>query len=291
MPAPNSTLEAHPLPAEPLKKTRPRASTSTFPHLSFSPSPTGVDTNLLILLHGAGDSAAPFHILATKRLQPILPQTATLTLQGQKRIPWLPPEETACCYWDVVDEVTGMPVEREDPRDFLKRWTGLLDHLVDECGWKPERIHVFGFAHGGSAGLEGAAVWSRERRRRWAEGKKKEDEEGSTAASSSPPRLGSLISVSGPLLSLPTFEGGPLATPVLYLSPPKSADADRHPRELRRAFANVERVALVGGEEDMPRMPSSKAEWDPIMLFWSKLLSQRSTLEMEGEVYQVKPSS
>lgn len=292
---PPSSFEAIPLAHEPIKKRAPRPS-SSFPKIAYSPSPSGVETNLLLLLHGAGDSLSPFHTLATRRLQPILPQTATLTVQGQRRIPWLDEDEQAWCYWDVVDEVTGEPIPdgRVQPGDFLKRWSALLDELVDVCGWKAERVHVFGFAHGAQAILEGSVAWMRERRRKW-------HQQASSSSASAPPKLGSLVSIHGSLLSLPTFTDGPLATPVLFLAPSSGPTAERRLREVRRAFAHVEHVATKGQEVGMP---ASKEEWDPIMRFWSKVVAQRSRFELDAaeaaakgeadgqqQVYQVVPST
>lgn len=69
---------------------------------TYSPSPDGIDTSLLLLLHGLGDSAAPFANLARSLS---LPQTATLALNAPLRVPFL--EENNLQWWPSFDMATG----------------------------------------------------------------------------------------------------------------------------------------------------------------------------------------
>lgn len=73
-----------------------------FPELTFSyrHSKDGIDTNLLILLHGLGDTLEPFDRLAASLA---LPQTATLTIQGTLQVPLL--EEKAFQWWHSFDDL------------------------------------------------------------------------------------------------------------------------------------------------------------------------------------------
>lgn len=52
----------------------------------YTPSADGVDTNILLLLHGLGDTLQPFHNLGNK-LQ--LPQTAIMAIQAPEPIPFM----------------------------------------------------------------------------------------------------------------------------------------------------------------------------------------------------------
>lgn len=85
--------------------------------------------------------------------------------------------------------------------------------------------------------------------------------------------LGSIVSVSGPLLSYPTLSKI-CETPVLifYRSPPSdSALSSSAITAFKKAFKSVIE-AKSGGAEGMPR---SKDEWEPIMKFWSERLGKR----------------
>lgn len=184
-----SHLHATPLRQEPTRKKAPASG----PHsrhgfrLQYSPSPSGIDSNLIVFLHGLGDTSEPFFKLG-RQFQQTIPQTAVLSVQGTKRIPILP--EEAWCYWDVIDQLGG-PVSSENPSKFLEAFQSLLDELTGTCGWPTEAIHLFGFAHGATAALEGAIAWTRQRRQ----------SPDSTAGPASD-RLGSVVSVCGELLSV-----------------------------------------------------------------------------------------
>ena len=54
--------------------------------LQYGGAPCGVDANLLVLLHGIGDTSKPFFQLG-EQLQRTLPQTAILRVQAPIRVP------------------------------------------------------------------------------------------------------------------------------------------------------------------------------------------------------------
>ncbi|KAG1737499.1 uncharacterized protein EDB91DRAFT_1140192 [Suillus paluster] len=221
---------------------------------SYSPSDDGTDENLLILLHGLGDTNVPFARLG-RSLK--LPQTATLALRAPDVIPFL--YEQAFQWYPSFDQL-GDLVERPDPSPALNLFKDVLSHLTGDCGWPPHRIHLFGFAQGGSVAAEACVQWWR-----------RELELSRVTDKETPARpLGSLVTVSGPLLSYPTLSK-PCETPVLVF---------RRPREFkngaldafRKGFSNVKDVERAG--EGMPRA-SLREEWQPIMEFWSEMLGQR----------------
>jgi len=84
--------------------------------------------------------------------------------------------------------------------------------------------------------------------------------------------LGSVISISGPLISYPTLSK-PTPTPLLVFHRPPPSESVLLPADLtafRKAYTEVTEVS--GDGEGMPR---SKAEWEPIMRFWSVKLGRR----------------
>lgn len=169
---------------------------------------------------------------------------------------------------------------RPDPTSFLEAFATLLDSLVGPadkggCGWRANDIHLFGFAQGASAALEGALFWSR-----MTVGFNRFDDETR--------KLGSIVSVCGELLSHPTTTKS-FQTPVLHFhrlgissSKSKSTAAS-----LQRIFSHVESVAADSGRANAA-MPQGESEWYPILKFWSRLLRIRASWEMEAGLFSLK---
>lgn len=80
---------------------------------TYESSPSGVDSNLLILLHGLGDTHLPFQNLGRK-LAGNLPQTAILSLRGGSPIPFLDQEGWA--WWPVWDDLGQGKAQQRDKR-------------------------------------------------------------------------------------------------------------------------------------------------------------------------------
>ncbi|KAH7106315.1 hypothetical protein BKA62DRAFT_740885 [Auriculariales sp. MPI-PUGE-AT-0066] len=223
------------------------ASSSSEPTpFEYNPSNDGTDTNLLILLHGLGDTAAPFGRLG-KSLN--LPQTATLALSGPESIPF-----------DNLGEV----IEHPNPTSAITFLRECLKHLVETCGWRDEDIHLFGFAQGGSVAGELALALARDGR-----------------------RLGSIVSVCGPLYSFPAASSSTSSgIPVLVfdrLSAERSkAKAEADAKAWRRGFARVVYEMMPAGAG--AGMPANKNEWGIIMAFWADVLQRR----MPDGVYPVR---
>ena len=98
--------------------------------------------------------------------------------------------------------------------------------------------------------------------------------------------LGSIVTVSGPLLSYPTISTL-CPTPILvtHRSPP--SDMALPPEAFtafKKAFSSVSESQM--GTRDMG-MPASWLEWDPIMQFWSRHLMRR---QVDG-LYEVMSGS
>ncbi|KAJ3985834.1 hypothetical protein F5890DRAFT_1564612 [Lentinula detonsa] len=243
---------------------RVKKSPSTIPlPFSYTPSDDGTDENLLVLLHGLGDTHVPFAKLG-RQLK--LPQTAVLALRAPEKIPFL--YEEAYQWYPSFDHL-GDLIDRPNPTPTLDILSKVFSHLIKDCSWPTDRIHLFGFAQGGSVALEFGIKFWREQRA---------DSESSLPVSS----LGSIVSISGPLLSYPTISSSS-PTPVIAVYRPPPAEPSLSPADLtalKKAFSSVREAKLVAKG---PGMPSSKEEWEPIMRFWSERLSRR---QVEG-LYEV----
>lgn len=95
-------MNVTPVEQDSVKKPTPtvQASNCSPLRLVYASSPSGIDSNLLILLHGLGDTEKPFAGLGG-RLQRNLPQTATLSLGGGHAVPFM--DGASWGFWDVWD--------------------------------------------------------------------------------------------------------------------------------------------------------------------------------------------
>jgi len=117
-----------------------------------------IDTNLLIFLHGAGDSHVPFHTLAKKMN---IPQCASLSLhascmdEGFATLPF----GLGHSWFAELDYATGQPLHKNNFRlvSSLQRAVDKLDQIISELtegGWVPERIFLFGFSAGACLAMQ-----------------------------------------------------------------------------------------------------------------------------------------
>ncbi|RDB17054.1 hypothetical protein Hypma_001771 [Hypsizygus marmoreus] len=247
-------------------RVKPSPKTSAIPvPFSYTPSDDGTDENLLILLHGLGDTHVPFTKLG-RQLK--LPQTAILALRAPEQVPFL--YEDSFQWYTSFDDL-GELIERPNPTPALDLLTKVLKHLVEDCSWPPHRIHFFGFAQGGSVAAEFGIRW-------WKDHLQAQRADPSLAKTGG--AFGSVVSISGPLLSYPTLSTlNP--TPVLVVHNPPPAETALPAGAIsayRKAYENV-----VEKTSRAPGMPASKEGWEPIMQFWSRHLGRR---QVEG-LYEV----
>ncbi|KAF8556587.1 hypothetical protein OG21DRAFT_1408810 [Imleria badia] len=241
--------------------TKPAPKSTKIPVVfSYTPSDDGTDENLLILLHGLGDTHTPFAELGQSLH---LPQTAILALCASEQVPYL---YKPAFQWYASFDSLGEIIERPDPTPALDVMAHVLDHLITECVWPPNRIHLFGFGQGGSVAAEATlARWKKELSRT----KTTSDTEQKLVLS--PRHLASVASISGPLLSYPTL-ATPCPTPFLLFS--RGSVAKDVSTSFSKGFTRVRHVVKSGvqGEETMPRRED---EWQPVMQFWSEMLGRR----------------
>lgn len=205
-------------------------------------------TNVLLLLHGLGDTNASFTKLGQ---QLSLPETACIAVQAPSPLPF----DLGGFHWGddlIFDQNTG---EMDMDSSFNKSTRLLLDNiiqdgLVGKCGYRPREIVIFGFGQGGMAALQAAAELEGE-------------------------ELGGVISIGGALsLSLPLKALDKKSkTPVLLCKGSRnSAVSDSAIAKLKDAFEFVE---VKEWNKAGDGMPSSREEMLPIMQFFARRL--RST--------------
>ncbi|KAI5122934.1 hypothetical protein M0805_007612 [Coniferiporia weirii] len=263
---PDSVKEIHlreeSVSSAPRVKPAPDASSISVP-FAYASSDDGTDENLLILLHGLGDTHVPFGKLGQ---QLRLPQTATLALRAPQQIPYL--YEDAFQWYPFFDDL-GETIAHPNPALGVTVLTDVIAHLTTTCAWRPGQIHLFGFAQGGSVALETALTSWKARPR------DPEPEQERAYA------LGSVVSIGGPVLLHHAISIA-CATPALVLhraAPSGLALKAGECAMLRRLFAWMKEVQLDAGES----MPASREEWEPVMEFWSQRLGKRT---VEG-LYEV----
>ncbi|KAF4612678.1 hypothetical protein D9613_011710 [Agrocybe pediades] len=248
-------------------KVKPAPKTSKIPSKFFyAASNDGTDENLLVLLHGLGDTEIPFSKLG-KSLK--LPQTAVLALRAPEQVPFL--YEDAFQWYTSFDDL-GETILHPNPTPALQFMHKVVDHLITDCAWPASRIHFFGFAQGGSV----AAEFVLERWKRELESQKKRITSGTAGGETQPlEAFGSVTSISGPLLSYPT-PSKPSPTPalVVHRSPPAETALPSGALEaFKKGFSTVIDSKLGPKPEGMP---ASRQEWESIMRFWSERLSKRT---------------
>ena len=230
----------------------------------FGCSSDGKDSNLLILLHGLGDTPQPYHQLG---LRMKLPQTCMLALAGPLQIPLL--DGGRAWFESFDDEFNLIKPARDEKRrtQGLERsaslLSGLIDNLTEKGGYQYKEIHLFGFSQGGSCALEV--------NRRFKGNKK----------------LGGCISLSGPVLPEVMWKCsqddqepcGPVLITVGEMEGKEArAEIDQSVKWLRPQ-GNV-RLHVV--KDKGHSMVSSKAEMTTLMSFWGETLLQDLSNAQDG---------
>ncbi|KAF8958933.1 hypothetical protein BDZ97DRAFT_1761745 [Flammula alnicola] len=247
-------------------KIKPPPKVSKIPgQFFYAPSDDGTDENLLILLHGLGDTHLPFLKLG-KSLK--LPQTAILAIRAPEQVPFL--YEDAYQWYTSFDDL-GETIERPNPTPALQFLSKVVDHLTNDCTWPPNRIHFFGFAQGGSVAAEfGIDRWKAQLQSKKAITSSETDSTVERPLHS----FASIVTVSGPLLSYPTVSIlCPTPILVVHRSPPaETALPTGALNSFKKAYQSVTESKMGAKAAGMP---ASKEEWEPIMRFWSQHLSRR----------------
>ncbi|KAI9775421.1 MAG: hypothetical protein M1839_001116 [Geoglossum umbratile] len=224
---------------------------------SITPPPDSQPpTNVLVLLHGFGDTHVPFSSLG-KSLA--LPETACISVQG----PMMLPLDLGGFHWgdDVVfDQAKG----ELDVDAGFERAMGLVKEdvvrrgLLEKCGYEGRDVFVFGFGQGGMVGLAMAASV----------------------------QLGGVVSIGGPLPSselTPSLASGKAKTPVLVLG--GSSNTLIGASAVSKMKGVFESVEYKSWSKPHDSMPGSREEMLPIMQFFGgRLRSRRGVPEGSIEV-------
>ncbi|KAL9134790.1 MAG: hypothetical protein Q9175_004029 [Cornicularia normoerica] len=227
-------------------------STSLVLSITPPPAPSPHTTNVLILLHGLGDTSVSFTTLGK---QLALPETTCISLQAPTPLPF----ELGGFHWgdDITfDQASG---QMDFDTGFAKavkiiKQDIIEDGLVKKCGYKPREIMLFGFGQGSMAALATAA--------------------------SMPEELGGIVSIGGPLPSSNTSANA-VNTPVLILGGSSNTLITRTAlNKLKAAFQNVEYQKWNRAGDGMPR---NRNEMLPIMRFFARRLRSRAGVP-EGSV-------
>ncbi|KAL7458661.1 hypothetical protein ACHAWC_010289 [Mediolabrus comicus] len=135
---------------------------------TFRHSHDGIDTNLLIFFHGAGDSHVPFDSLGR---QMKLPQTATLSLSASMKSSSFVelPFDLGYIWFEEMDyKLTGEVLTNDHPQRItsLRHAVMSLDILLSSltASWIAERIFLFGFSSGACLAMELCRLWKLKRR-------------------------------------------------------------------------------------------------------------------------------
>ncbi|EYE98462.1 uncharacterized protein EURHEDRAFT_447938 [Aspergillus ruber CBS 135680] len=234
--------------------------TITPPQSSASSSQSPPTPNILLLLHGLGDSAPSFTQLA-RALN--LPETTVLTLQAPHPLPF----DLPGFHWgdDVTfDNAGGLDMDAGFGR-VMKTITEdvVKGVLVGKCGYRLREILVLGLGQGGMLGLSVAKELglSSEGGDRW---------------------LSGVISVGAPYpLSGSTMVAAKNRTPVLLVSGRDSpAVTDNAVQRTKQLFEFVEGHRYARKGDTMPR---SRDEMLPVMQFFARRLRSRQGVP-EGSV-------
>ncbi|MCJ1321799.1 hypothetical protein MMC15_007144 [Xylographa vitiligo] len=217
--------------------------------LTITPPPRSqAPVNVLILLHGLGDTNHSFTDLG-KRLA--LPETACISLQGPTPLPF----DLGGFHWgdDIVfDQATGQMDFDTGFSKITRIITSVIEALVDKCGYQPREIVLFGFGQGGMAALATAASFDAE--------------------------LGGIVSIGGPL---------PTLMAASSTSPSKSKSAVLILGGSSRTLITPDAVSRLGTKfqyveyKKWPNkladgMPRNRDEMLPIMQFFSRRLRSRA---------------
>lgn len=215
--------------------------------LSIVPPPalSPRNTNVLILLHGLGDTSVSFANLGR---QFALPETTCISLQAPTPLPL----DLGGFHWG--DDITfEQPSGQMDFDTGFTRAVKIIkqgiieDGLVKKCGYKAREVMLFGFGQGAMAALATAASMTEE--------------------------LGGIVSIGGPLPSSDKTVKA-VKTPVLVLGGSSNTLISRTALDrLKAAFQNVEYQKWNRAGDGMPR---NREEVLPIMRFFARRLRSRA---------------
>lgn len=219
---------------------------STTLHLSITPPPAASPqtSNVLILLHGLGDTLDPFTRLG-KQLN--LPETTCISLQAAMPMPF----ELGGFHWgdDVAFQEAPGDLQIDMDAGFSKTSKVLREDIIEQalvqnCGYTPREIMFLGLGQGGMAAL--------------------------AAVSSTTAELGGVISIGGPFPPSAKASAVSQQTPVLLLGGSSNSGVTRQALgETKAIYKQVEYQVWNRSGDSMPR---NREEMLPVMRFLARRL-------------------
>jgi len=215
-------------------------------YLTITPPPANDQpVNVLILLHGLGDTNGSFTRLGR---QLALPETCCISLRAPTPLPF----ELGGFHWgdDIVFDPANEDVEFDTGFAIAMKAIGqnvIEDTLIKKCGYQPRDVMLFGFGQGGMAALAVAASMLAE--------------------------LAGVVSIGGSSSTSIQPRSEKSRTPVLLLGGSLKTLVTRSVVDgLKRTYFNVEyhRWSKIGDG-----MPQNREEMLPIMRFSSRRLRSR----------------
>lgn len=213
--------------------------------------------NILILLHGLGDTHVPFKTFG-ERLA--LPETACISLQASTPLPF----DLGGYHWGDDIAFDNSNGQMEVDTGFVKSTRLILDNLIKDtlitnCGFKPREILMFGFGQGGVAAVSAASQLS----------------------SKDPEELGGVVAIGGFLaLSTRLTPAEKQKTPILLCKGNrKSGVSSNDVARTKETFAHVQ---VVEWNKDGDAMPASREEMLPIMQFFARRLRSMAGVPVDA---------
>lgn len=211
-------------------------------------------SNVLVLLHGLGDSAENFGIFG-QRLN--LPETVSMAVQAPTPLPF----DLQGFHWgdDIIfDQNTGhmdMDTGFEKATKFVRE-TIIERVLIEKCGFAARQIHLFGYGQGGMVALN-------------------------TVHALTAVELGGVISIGGAFPHSTHQQSPRCKTPVLVLyGSSKSAISVTNTSRIKDAF---EAPSFVQWNRGGDGMPSKREEMLPIMQFFARRLQSRTGVPADAQ--------
>jgi len=207
-------------------------------------------SNILIILHGLGDTHIPFAGLGKKFN---FPETACLAIRGPSTLPF---NENGFHWGDdlIFDSSTGsLDMEAQFTKAHELLNTIIDDTLLNKCGWKRRAIFFLGFRQGGMVALD---IASR------------------LPAGVADGEYGGVVSLGGPLPNDAPSPSQKAKTPVMLMGAEKnSAITEEVEARVRNVLEFVEVVKWRGRKED--GMIRNTEEAMPMMRFFARRLRSR----------------
>lgn len=225
--------------------------------LDITPPRTGTPQNVLILLHGLGDTQTAFTRLAHNLA---LPETVAISLRAPTPIPAIfTGSDVPSFHWaaDVLFDDTRGELDLDgDFAPAIKLLTEVMAVLGEGgCGFKDRNVTFYGFGQGAMAAVALCAVLAER-------------------------EFGGVVAIGGRLPGNGVGEGRS-KTPLLVCGGSRSRQVTKEAiAQLKSRFGDVEYVKWQKGEDSMP---ASREEMLPIMRFLARRLQSRAGVP-EGAV-------